>query len=126
MYGSYNEKKFDALGLTFRLENLANILFEEILQSFDLGFITRATFSKILRVFPLFIKALEIEGIRSTQLERYYELFEKALEVRRFSHSQYMDIFRGFSEAIKQIITLYYHIVHEHNLNNYSVLSHSP
>jgi pyruvate,orthophosphate dikinase len=117
MYGSYNEKKFDALGLTFRLENLANILFEEILQSFDLGFITRATFSEILRVFPLFIKALEIEGIRSTQLERYYELFEKALEVRRFSHSQYMDIFRGFSEAIKQIITLYYHIVHEHNLN---------
>lgn len=117
MYGSYNEKKFDALGLTFRLENLANILFEELLQSFDLGFITRATFSEILRVFPLFIRALEIEGIRSTQLERYYELFEKALEVRRFSHSQYMDIFRGFSEAIKQIITLYYHIVHEHNLN---------
>lgn len=117
MYGSYNEKKFDALGLTFRLENLANILFEEILQSFDLGFITRATFSNILKVFPLFIRALEIEGIRSTQLERYYELFEKALEIRRFSHSQYMDIFRGFSEAIKQIITLYYHIVHEHNLN---------
>ncbi|MEJ5300289.1 MAG: PEP/pyruvate-binding domain-containing protein [Thermodesulforhabdaceae bacterium] len=117
MYGSYNEKKFDALGLTFRLENLANVLFEEILQSFDLGFITRATFSEILRVFPLFIKALEIEGIRSTQLERYYEMFEKALEVRRFSHSQYMDIFRGFSEAIKQIITLYYHITHEQNLN---------
>ncbi|MCX7822058.1 MAG: PEP-utilizing enzyme [Syntrophobacterales bacterium] len=117
MYGSYNEKKFDALGLTFRLENLANVLFEELLQSFDLSFITRATFSEILKVFPLFIRALEIEGIRSTQLERYYELFEKALEVRRFSHSQYMDIFRGFSEATRQIITLYYHIVHEHNLN---------
>ncbi|MGC8718864.1 MAG: PEP/pyruvate-binding domain-containing protein [Thermodesulforhabdaceae bacterium] len=117
MYGSYNEKKFDALGLTFRLENLANVLFEETLQSFDLGFITRATFSEILKVFPLFIKALEVEGIRSTQLERYHELFAKALEVRRFTHSQYMDIFRGFSEALKQIITLYYHIVHEQNLN---------
>ncbi len=117
MYGSYHEKKFDALGLTFRLENLANILFEQVIQSLDLGFITRATFSKIVKLFPLFLKALELDGIRSIQLQRYQELFEKALEVRRFSHSQYMDIFRGFSEAVNNIIHTYYHAVHENNLN---------
>ncbi len=117
MYGSYHEKKFDALGLTFRLENLANILFEQVIQSLDLGFITRATFSRIVRLFPLFLKALELDGIRSIQLQRYQELFEKALEVRRFSHSQYMDIFRGFSEAVNNIIHTYYHVVHENNLN---------
>ncbi|MFP5213150.1 MAG: phosphoenolpyruvate synthase, partial [Acidobacteriota bacterium] len=116
MYGSYNERKFDALGLTFRLENLANVLFEEIILSFNLSFITRATFSRIAKFLPLFIKALAIDGITSNRLERQEELFLKALEVRRFSHSQYIDIFRGFSEAIKQIIQTNYHSVHEENL----------
>lgn len=116
MYGSYNERKFDALGLTFRLENLANVLFEEIILSFNLSFITKATFFRIGKFIPLFIKALAIDGITSNRLEREAELFEKAIGVRRFSHSQYMDIFRGFSEAIKQIIQTNYHTVHEENL----------
>lgn len=117
MYGTYNEHKFDALGLTFRLESLANVLFEEIIYSFNLSFITRATFFRIAKFLPLFTKALAIDGITSNRLERQAELFEKALEVRRFSHSQYIDIFRGFSEAIKQIIQANYHAIHEVNLD---------
>jgi pyruvate, orthophosphate dikinase len=116
MYGSYNERKFDALGLTFRLENLANVLFEEIIYSFNLTFITRATFFRIARFLPLFIKALEIDGITSYRLARQEELFLKALQIRRFSHSQYVDIFRGFSEVIKQIILTNYHALHHDNL----------
>lgn len=117
MYGTYNERKFDALGLTFRLENLANVLFEEIIYSFNLTFITRATFFRIAKFLPLFSKALAIDGITSNRLERQTELFLKSMEVRRFSHSQYLDIFRGFSEAIKQIIQTNYHSVHEGNLD---------
>ncbi|MFZ0927567.1 MAG: PEP/pyruvate-binding domain-containing protein [Syntrophobacteraceae bacterium] len=116
MYGSYNEPRFDALGLTFRLENLANVIFEEIILSVNLSFITRATFRRIARFIPLFMKALEIDGITSNQLESQRELFMKALEVPGFSHSQYMDIFRGFSEAIKQIIQTHYDSVHDENL----------
>ncbi len=116
MYGSYNEPRFDALGLTFRLENLANVLFEEIIFSFNLSFITRATFFRIAKAIPFFTKALEINGITSNRLELQKELFTKALEVPRFSHSQYMDIFRGFSEALKQIIQTNYHSAHEQML----------
>jgi pyruvate,orthophosphate dikinase len=116
MYGSYNEPRFDALGLTFRLENLANVLFEEIIYSFNLSFITRETFSRIARFIPLFMKALEIDGITSNRLELQKELFMKALEVPRFSHSQFMDIFRGFSESIKQIIQTNYNSVHDESL----------
>jgi pyruvate,orthophosphate dikinase len=36
MYGSYHERKFDALGLTFRIESLVNILFEEVVDQIDL------------------------------------------------------------------------------------------
>ena len=116
MYGSYNEPRFDALGLTFRLENLANVLFEDIIYSFNLSFITRATFFRIAKFIPYFMKALEIDGITSNRLEQQKELFMKALEVPRFSHSQFMDIFRGFSEAIKQIIQTHYESVHDETL----------
>src|SRR5208337_1624170 len=116
MYGSYNEPRFDALGLTFRLENLANVIFEEIIFSINLSFITRAAFHRITRFIPLFMKALAIDGITSSRLVSQEELFRKALTVPRFSHSQYMDIFRGFSEAIKQIIQTHYESVHDENL----------
>ncbi|MDR3554882.1 MAG: hypothetical protein P4L55_09020, partial [Syntrophobacteraceae bacterium] len=116
MYGSYNEPRFDALGLTFRLENLANVIFEEIILSINLGFITKATFYRIARFIPLFIKALEVDGISSSRLQNQNELFNKSLEVPRFSHSQYIDIFRGFSETIKQIIQTHYGSVHDENL----------
>ncbi|MGA2026393.1 MAG: PEP/pyruvate-binding domain-containing protein [Syntrophobacteraceae bacterium] len=116
MYGSYNEPRFDALGLTFRLENLANVMFEEIILTVNLSFITRATFHRIARFIPLFVKALDIDGITSSRLESQQELFMKALDVPGFSHSQYMDIFRGFSEAIKQIIQTHYDSVHDRNL----------
>jgi pyruvate,orthophosphate dikinase len=116
MYGSYNEPRFDALGLTFRLENLANVMFEKMILSFNLNFITKASFRRIAHFIPLFIKALEIDGITSIRLQSQQDLFKKALDVPRFSHSQYMDIFRGFSETIKQIIHTYYESVHDENL----------
>ncbi|HYA40561.1 MAG TPA: PEP/pyruvate-binding domain-containing protein [Syntrophobacteraceae bacterium] len=116
MYGSYNEPRFDALGLTFRLENLANVMFEEIIFSINLSFITRASFQRIARFIPLFVKALEIDGITSIRLRSHQDFFIKALEVPRLSHSQFMDIFRGFSETIKQIIQTYYESIHDENL----------
>jgi pyruvate,orthophosphate dikinase len=116
MYGSYNEPRFDALGLTFRLENLANVIFEDVILSINLSFITRATFHRIALFIPLFMKALEIDGISSSRLQSQQDLFVKALEVPMFTYSQYMDIFRGFSEAIKQLIQTYYGSVHDQNL----------
>ncbi|MBW2095479.1 MAG: pyruvate, phosphate dikinase, partial [Deltaproteobacteria bacterium] len=44
MYGSYHEMKFDALGLSFRIESLLNILFEEMVEQIEPGLITRAAF----------------------------------------------------------------------------------
>jgi pyruvate,orthophosphate dikinase len=91
-------------------------MFEEIILTVNLSFITRATFHRIARFIPLFMKALDIDGITSSRLESQQELFMKALDVPGFSHSQYMDIFRGFSEAIKQIIQTHYDSVHDRNL----------
>ena len=47
MYGSYREVKFDALGLTFRLEAMTNVLFEALIEDIDLSLITKATFYQV-------------------------------------------------------------------------------
>ncbi len=116
MYGTYAERKFDAMGLSFRLENMANVIFEDLIYSFNLSFITRATFFRIVHIIRLFKRALAIDGITSNRLDGQVELFEKATEIRRFSHSQYLDIFRGFSESIHQLVSHYYDSVHKDNL----------
>jgi pyruvate,orthophosphate dikinase len=118
MYGRYREKKFDALGLTFRLENLANIYFERLIDSLDLSFITRATFFQIIQVIHYFFRAMQLEGITSHRLETQLKLLGKSLDIKRFTFTQYLDIFRGFSEAVKDILSVYYINAHKSNLSN--------
>lgn len=116
LYGRYRERKFDALGLTFRLENLANIYFEKLIDSLDLSFITRATFFKIIAYLRYLMRAIELDGIFSPRLNTQLMLLEKSLEIKRFTFMQYLDIFRGFSEGVKDVISVYYVNAHKNNL----------
>ena len=124
MYGSYHERKFDALGLTFRVESLVNVLFEELVDQINLGLITRATFHDIYERLTLFDKALRLDGIYSVELERQLDLLAHALEVRGFTFTQYLDIFKGFAVAVKNIINDYFNNIHGQNLTR--ILSHMP
>ncbi len=124
MYGSYHERKFDALGLTFRVESLVNVLFEELVDQIDLGLITRATFHDIYERLTLFDKALRLDGIYSAELELQLDLLAHALEVRGFTFTQYLDIFKGFAVAVKNIINDYFNNIHGQNLTR--ILSHMP
>ncbi|WP_136808001.1 PEP/pyruvate-binding domain-containing protein [Desulfosediminicola flagellatus] len=117
VYGRYKEKKFDALSLTFRLENLANIYLEKLPDTVNLTFITQATFWNIVRCLRLFMKALKIDGITSRRLNIYLTLLTNSLKVRRFSYTQYLDIFRGLSEGVKDIMYAYYTNIHQNNLS---------
>jgi pyruvate,orthophosphate dikinase len=116
MYGSYHEMKFDALGLIFRVESLVNVLFEEIVDNFNLAVITRATISEIHEYMRLFDWALRLDGITSTEMGRQLDLLAHALEIRRFSATQYLDIFRGFSQAVNNVVNDYFNNMHQENL----------
>lgn len=117
VYGRYSEKKFDALGLTFRLENLANIYLERLPLTLNLSFITRATFIRIIKYLRLYLRALRIDGITSRRLETYVALLSNSLGIKRFSYTQYIDIFRGLSEGVKDVIYAYYTNIHQNNLS---------
>jgi pyruvate,orthophosphate dikinase len=116
MYGRYIEKKFNALSMTFRLENLANIYFEELINSINLTYITRATLVEIEKYANLFFRSLRLDGISSNRLENTLELLSGSLEVKRFSFSQYIDIFRGFADAVQDIVNTYCSGIHKGNL----------
>ena len=116
MYGRYHEKKFDALGLTFRLEALANVYFEELVSSVEIPFITRSTFFQIIKILHYFRRALQIEGISSKKFNTYLNLLKASLDMRRFTYTQYLDIFRGLLEGVKDITKVYYISPHRENL----------
>jgi pyruvate,orthophosphate dikinase len=116
MYGSYHELKFDALGLTFRVESLVNVLFEELVASIDISLITKATFYQVYDRLLLFNQALRLEGISSLELERQLDFLAHSLEIKGFTFTQYLDIFKGFAQAVKNIINDYFNNVHERNL----------
>ncbi len=117
MYGKYHERKFDALGLTFRLENLANLFFERLIAQVEVPFITRSTFVNLLRHLKLLWRAVQLNGVYSKKFATYLTLLEKSLGVRRFSFTQYLDIVKGLSEGVKDMIYVYYLSPHEENLN---------
>jgi len=116
MYGSYHERKFDTLGLTFRLESLVNTLFDDLVDKIDLGLITRDTIFKINDYLSLFYKALRLDGILSSEIEKQLELLKRSLEVRGFTFTQFIDIFRGFSQAVSNVVNDYFNAIHEQNL----------
>ena len=116
MYGSYREARFDALGLTLRLENLVNILFQELIDSIDLILITRTTLVDIKDCLELFNRALRVDGINSRELERQIQLLAQALKIRGFSYTQFHDIFKGFGDVIKNIVHDHFNNIHHQQL----------
>ena len=116
MYGSYHELKFDALGLTFRVESLVNVMFEEVVQDLNLEFITRETISQAYEYLMLFDRALRLDGIESLEVARQLDLLAHSLKIRGFSATQFLDIFRGFSLAVNNIVHDYFNNIHQNNL----------
>lgn len=115
MYGSFHEPRFDALGLTLRIDSMINVLFEELAAHTDLYLITRATFARILTLFELFSKALAVDGIKSSQMEIQLAFLRYSIKIRECSFTQYLDIFRGFSNAVRDMINDNFNSIHAAN-----------
>lgn len=116
MYGTYREEKFEAMGLTFRLESFATILFERLVESLNLKFITKSTLMRIHEYLWLYIKALDLEGLATEGLVSKLRYITSALQIRQFSIDQYIDIFQFIAKGIQDITRDYYIDAHRSNL----------
>jgi pyruvate,orthophosphate dikinase len=99
------------------LESLANVYLERLFDTVNLSFITQATFIRILKCLRLFSRALEVDGISSRRLDTYISLLASSIGIKRFSYTQHLDIMRGLSEGVKDIIYAYYTNIHQNNLS---------
>lgn len=108
MYGRYREKKFDALGLSYRIEYLVENTFNELVDKFNLEFLSKEKFYLILEILKLFKEALEIDGIASHKFNVYLMLLEDSLKSYPLTFSQYLDIFKGLIDGVQHIIKSYY------------------
>ncbi|MBL0715924.1 MAG: pyruvate, phosphate dikinase, partial [Desulfosarcina sp.] len=93
------------------------VLFEKLIRRTDSSLITRAAFYHIYDLLFLFQCALALDGISSKEFERQLGMLAHALEARGFTFTQYLDIFRGFATAVKNIINDYFNNIHEQNLD---------
>ena len=116
MYGSYNEAKFDALGLTLRIESIVNVLFEDLVNGIDLRLITKPTFVKIFSILMLLRKALSLEGIVSSKLDTQLEFLKYSVNITTCSFTQYLDIFKGFIRAVADAVSDNFNTIHSRNL----------
>jgi pyruvate,orthophosphate dikinase len=116
MYGTYQERKFEAVGLSLRLESLATTLFEQLIQPLNLKFITKSTLIRIHAYLWLYVRALELEGISTEGLVSKMKYITSALLIRQFSIDQYIDIFQFIEKGIQNVIRDYYIDAHRSNL----------
>jgi pyruvate, orthophosphate dikinase len=116
MYGTYHEEKFEAMGFMLRLESLATTLFEKLVESLNLKFITKSTLMTIHQYLWLYVRAFDLEGIATEGLVSKMRYITSALQIRQFSIDQYIDIFQFIAKGIQDITRDYYIDVHRSNL----------
>lgn len=105
MYGRYREEKFEAMGLTFRVESLADVLFERMISSQNLKYITKSTLHKVAVWMRMLLRALRVEGFRGRGLEIRIWMLEQALQARGLiTVDQYINIFQLISNSIRALV----------------------
>ncbi len=117
MYGQYKEPKFEALGLMYRLEQLASRQFEKILEEIKLEYISAKTLNKIYETLVLFKAGLELDGMVNQNFNSTLEMFRYSLTSTSVTLSQYMNIFRFMAQHIKELINEYFIRVYDETIN---------
>ena len=108
MYGNYHEAKFEALGLTFRLENLASILMERMISQINMSYITAKSLRKIVDILDLFFKGLILDGVYNQGFASHLKMFQYSLTSASFSMNQFVNLFQFIAQDIRSIINEYF------------------
>ncbi len=108
MYGTYREPKFEALGLTFRLENVATRLMEKVVDQINLNYISAKTLSDIYDILEFFREGLELDGITNQSFNSNLLMLKYSLRSQSLSFDQYINIFQFLAEDVKRTIIKYF------------------
>lgn len=108
MYGRYREPKFEALGLTFRLEVLASRLMDQVLDNVNLKSISAWTLRRIAQVLSDFQKGFRLTGIVHEGFNTNIRMLFYSLNTTAFSIHQYVNLFQFMMRNVHQIIQAWF------------------
>jgi pyruvate,orthophosphate dikinase len=106
MYGRYGEEKFEAIGLSFRIESMAKALFERMFSEENLEFVTRKTLLKVAAWLRLILRALRVDGFRGRGQATAIAMLDQALLAEGFRVDQYINIFQVLSRSLENLIRI--------------------
>ncbi len=117
MYGVYREPKFEALGLTFRLEKVATRLMEKVVENINLNYISGKTLRNIYVILNYFKEGLDLDGITNQSFNSNLLMLKYSLVSQSFSFDQYINIFQFVADNVKKTLIKYFLKTYEIPLN---------
>jgi len=123
MYGTYTEPKFDALGLSFRVENLVARLLEDLVVEGVDPYVTRDSLRRMAAVIRRFERALSADGVDSRNLAANVRLLESSFSSHNFTFHQYHNVFQFIGGSVAELSR---NSVLSHDQVLHTVLEHDP
>ena len=103
IYGNYSEPRFDALGLSFRVENLVGRLFDDALAEGIEHYVTRASLRRMANALRRFERALAVDGVDSRALGANLAMLEASFALRNFTFRQYQNVFQFLMNSVTEL-----------------------
>jgi pyruvate,orthophosphate dikinase len=103
IYGNYNEAKFDALGLSFRVESLVDRLFDDLVAEGIEPYVTRDSLSRMSAAIGRFERALAVEGVDSRVLDANLNMLDASFGSHNFTFRQYQNVFQFLVNSVTEL-----------------------
>ena len=123
IYGNYNEPKFDALGLSFRVENLVGRLLDDLVDEGIDAYVTRESLRRMYDAIGRFKRALAIDGVDSRVLDANLKMLEVSLDWHNFTFGQHQNVFQFLVNGVTELSTT---AILSHDQVLRTVLSNDP
>lgn len=123
IYGTYTEPKFDALGLSFRVENLVALLLEDLVSEGVESYVTRDTLRRMAAAIRRFERALAVDGVNSRSLAANLGLLEASFSSHNFTFHQYRNVFQFIMGSVTELSRT---SILSHDQVLHTVLEHDP
>ena len=103
IYGNYSEPRFDALGLSFRVEHLVARLLDDVVAEGIEQYVTRASLRRMANTLRRFERALAADGVDSRALGANLALLESSFDSRNFTFRQYQNVFQFLMNSVTEL-----------------------
>jgi pyruvate,orthophosphate dikinase len=103
IYGNYTEPRFDALGLSFRVEHLVGRLLDDVVDEGIERYVTRASLRRMANTLRRFERALAVDGVDSRALDANLDMLEASFSLRNFTFRQYQNVFQFLANSVTEL-----------------------